>query len=333
MQHDHRDPSGRGVQQLGDLACVLGVGGDHQTAGVGVAVLADRPQPRVGLAQDPRQPVGQLGRDRRPVATAGLARGQDGVEPRLDHVVAAAPGQRPVIGDEADRPADPVGDRLGERIGDVGLGDPVAVVADPRDRGGVGAKRRPRQQQPAGVLGERRRKGDAPGELLAEMVGLVGDHQRAARQRARPSPRRPGDPRVGDRHAVEAGRRARRVGVGREVDAELVGGPRPLAGQRRGRACDHDRADRPGGQLRPGVLERGPGLAGPRRGRDEDRIGALPAIQGIHRALLPQAQRMAVGRGAKGGHGAVMVHDASDEKAHPPVRSELPMRSALSAER
>ncbi len=75
VQHHHRRAPGHLAQQLGHPAGVGGVGRDHEAARVAVARRAQRAQLGVGLAQDARQAVGQLGRDRRAVAAAGLARG------------------------------------------------------------------------------------------------------------------------------------------------------------------------------------------------------------------------------------------------------------------
>ena len=143
--------------------------------------------------------------------------------------------------------------------------------------------------------GERLGEADAPGEVLAEVVGLVGDHQRALTCAARPRPRRVGDPRVGDDDTVEAARRARRVGVGRELEPERVRRPRPLARQRRRRAGDHDPVDRPRRELAARELERRARLAGARRGRDQERA-RVPLVHRRERALLPAAQPAAAAR-------------------------------------
>ena len=192
-----------------------------------MAVLTDRPQPGVGLPQDPRQALGQLGRDRGPVAPARLTRRQHGVEAGLDHIVARSPRQRPVVGDEPDRTADAVAHGLGVGERDIGLRDPVGVVADARDRRRVRAKRRA-EAAAADRWRRRGRERVAPGQVLAEVMGLVGDHDRVARERTRPALGRLGDPRVRDRDPVEPGRGPRRVVVGSEVEPEAVGGARPL---------------------------------------------------------------------------------------------------------
>ena len=191
VQHHHRHSSGRLAQQLGDPPGVLGVGGDDQAGRVAVAVLADALELGVGLLEDPRQPVGQVGGDRRAVAPARLPGGEHGLEAGLDDVVPAAPRQRAVVGDEAHRAAHRVGDRLGVAVGDVGLGHPVGVVADAGDRRGVGAKGGAGQQQPPRALLEGLGERHAPGQLLSQMMRLVGDDQRPARERRGPSARAP----------------------------------------------------------------------------------------------------------------------------------------------
>ncbi len=135
----------------------------------------------IGLAEDPRQPLGKVGRDRGPVAPAPLAGREILVEGALDRLLAALPDQRAVEGDEDHPPAGAVADRLGVGVGDVGDGEPVAVVGDARDRRVVAAKRRPREQQ--GAPGRSQGPGEArsPGELVTEVVDLVGDHERPRR--------------------------------------------------------------------------------------------------------------------------------------------------------
>ena len=241
--------------------------------------------------QDPRQPVGELRRDRGAVAAAGLARRQDVVEGGLDDVVAGLPRQRPVVGDERDRPADAVAHGLGVAVADVRHGD-AAVVAHARDRGLVGAKRRPRQQQPAIGGRERAREALAPRELVAHVVALVGDDERALAALRRPALRRLRDARVRRDDAVEVARRRQLVGVGRELDAEAPGGLGPLARQRRRRADDVNALDDARPQQRPGVHERRDRLARAGRGGQQERalvpVGHL--LQG-GRLPRPEGQR------------------------------------------
>ena len=138
------------------------------------------------------RPSGQLGGDRGPVATARLAAGEHGVEPGLDHVVAAAPGERAVVGDERHRPAHPVAHRLGVGVGDIGLGQPGRgrsgrpgsarrrsgtacrrAAASGRWRGTPGRRTRPRRDPRRGGGPRRRRpaspapiaRAQAPGDL------------------------------------------------------------------------------------------------------------------------------------------------------------------------
>ena len=101
-------------------------------------------------------------------------------------------------------------DGLRVGVGDVRHGHAVAVVADARDRRGVRAKRRAREQQPALGAANAPRKPLPQVEVFAEVVRLIDDHDRVARE---PFAHRCGvasDPRVGDRDAVEAGGGPRR---------------------------------------------------------------------------------------------------------------------------
>ena len=125
------------------------------------------------------RPSASSTRDRRAVAPARLARGDGVGEGGLDELLAAAPLQHAVVGDEGDRAADAVAHGVGVGVGDVGRGDAV-VVAHARDRALVGAKGRAREQQPARGAAEGAREALAPRELLAEVVGLVGDDERRA---------------------------------------------------------------------------------------------------------------------------------------------------------
>jgi hypothetical protein len=251
-------------------ARVLAVGGDHQRARVAVAVRANLLEAFVGGGQDARQAVGELQRDRRAVAPARLARGDRVGEGRLDEVVAAAPLQHAVVGDEGDRAADPVADGVGVAVGDVGCRDAV-VVAHARDRALVGAKGRAREQQPARRGPEGAREPLAPRELLAEVMGLVGDDERRAAALARPSVGDAGHARVGHRDAAEVARRAQLARVGHQVQPEPGRRLGPLARERRRGADDGDAAHDARLQQRPRVLERRPRLARARRRGDEER--------------------------------------------------------------
>ena len=187
VQHNQRPLPGRLAQQRGDPACVGRVRRDHQPAGVPVPVGAQRPEFGVGFAQDPRQPVGKLGRDRRAIPAAGLARAQGSLKARLDHLIATSPRQRPVISDKAHRPADPIqyGIRVG--VGDIRLREPAGVVANTGDRGRVGAKWRPRQQQPPLAATKHPRERLPPRELLPQVVRFIGDHQHPTRSLRAPT--------------------------------------------------------------------------------------------------------------------------------------------------
>ena len=167
-----QDDDGRGArdpaQDLGDRLRVLAVRGDDEAARVAVPAGAQALQARVRLLEDPRQPVGQLDADRRPVAAPGLTAAEDVRERRLDDVVAAAPLELAVVRDERHRPADAVAHRVRVRVRDVRLGDAVGVVAHARDRGLVGAERRAREQQPAVARrAERGLEALAPRQLVA----------------------------------------------------------------------------------------------------------------------------------------------------------------------
>ena len=257
---------------------------------------ADLEQLRVRGAEDPREAVGQLGRDRRPVAAAGLARGEHLAERRLDDVVAALPLQRPVVGDERDAAADPVAHRVRVRVGDVGHGDAV-VVADARDRRLVGPERRAGQQQPALGLPEGDAEALAPREVLAEVVGLVGDHERPRAAGLRVLRRGHRHARVRERDALEVAGRAQAVRVGEQVQAEPRRRLGPLARQRRRRADHRDAARAAGPELLLGEHQRRVRLARAGRRRDEERA-LLPARHAVESQALPGAEG-----GAGGWHG------------------------------
>ena len=269
---------------------------------------ADLAEALVGGAQDPRQPVGELGGDRRAVAAAGLAAAQLAVgEGRLDDLVARLPGQHAVVGDEDDRAADPVAYRVGVRVAHVGQAHAAGVVAHAGDRAAVGPEGRAGQQQPARRGGERLREALAPSELVAEVVRLVGDDQRARAALRCPALGRGGDARVRRGDAVEVARRVQLLGVGRELDAEAPGDLGPLARQRRRRADDVD----PGHDARveqlAGEREAWDRLAGAGRGGQQERA-LVPLGQALEGALLPlpqDGQRTAGGAAATNTSGAV----------------------------
>jgi hypothetical protein len=270
-------------------------------AGRGADPTACEPPPKSASCgatsgpQDARQPVRELGRDRGPVAAAGLATAEHGVEGGLDDVVARLPGERPVVGDEDDRPADPVADRVGVRVAHVGDGDAV-VVAHARDRALVGAKRRARQQQPATRRPECARESLAPGELLAEVVGLVCDDERVTGALRRPMRGRRGGAGVRRDDAVEVARRSQLGGVRRELNPEAIGGLGPLARQRRRRAQHVDAAHDARAQQPAGEHEARNRLA--RAGRGGQQEGAtIPRRHALEGAFL---------QGPQGGQGAAV---------------------------
>jgi hypothetical protein len=167
--------------------------------------------------EDARQAVSELERDRGAVAPARLARGDRVGERGLDKVAAAAPLQHAVVGHEGDGPADPVADGVGVAVGDVRRRDAV-VVAHAGDRALVRAKGRAREQQPPRGGFEGPREALAPRQLLAEVVGLVGDDERRAAALPGPALGHAGHPRVLQRRPRLA--RARRRG-----DQERAVGP------------------------------------------------------------------------------------------------------------
>ncbi len=271
-------------------------------------------QARVRLGEDARQAVGQLDRDRRAVAPPGVAPGQHVAERCLDDVVAAAPLEHPVVGDERDRAADAVPDGVGVGERHVGHGDPV-VVADPGDRGLIGAERGSREEQPAVADGaERREEAVPPGELVAEMVGLVGDHERVRADARRPAQAGLRDARVGHGDAVEVTRRARIVRVGLQVDAQPRGRLRPLPRQRAGRADHRDAPYATRRELLARELERRPRLAraGGRGDQERARRGVTPRAHRHERARLPPPQRRNGGLTGRRRHGRGILPRAPD---------------------
>ncbi len=170
------------AQQRGHAPRVAAVGGDDEPAGVAVR-RRPRSSPSFSSAspQDPRQPVGELGRDRRPVAAARLAGRSARARTTTRSRRRRCPRQRPVVGDEADRPADPVADGVGVPVADVGHRDRRRRSARRRS-----ASRRSETASPrAAASGRWPRNGSgerpAPGQLLAEVVRLVGDDERPRR--------------------------------------------------------------------------------------------------------------------------------------------------------
>ena len=107
VQHDGGCAPARLAQELARSRARGRVGGDHQPAGVAVPAGAHLRQPRVGRGAGCA--AGRRAARSRSRCGSGAtprARVQHVVEARLDDVVAGAPLQRAVVGDERDRPAD-----------------------------------------------------------------------------------------------------------------------------------------------------------------------------------------------------------------------------------
>ena len=290
MEHDQRRPAGALAQQRGDPARVLGVGGDHQAAGVGVPAAPQRRELGVGLAQDPRQAVGQLGRDRGPVTASGLAARQHGLEARLDHVVAAAPRQRPVVGDEADRPAD--------------------RLARPRRRRCRSSRARRARRRRSGRPGSRSRPSETACRTAAATAGTSPNAVANDSPHASSSPRWWASSAItsdvrGSAPAHRRGALAIRAYVTDDAVKALGGrgesasGASSIPSAAAARAhcrvsgavgqATTTRPDRPGGELVAGELERRPRLARAGRGRQQKRtVGPLRHRR--QRAVLPRAQ-------------------------------------------
>ncbi len=291
VEHDDGRLCGHVAQDLRDRARVLPIGGDDKATRVAVTALAQLVKSLMCLAEDPRQAIGQLDGDRRAIAPARLTAGQLVRERRLDDVIAAAPLKAPVVRDERHRPADAVSHGVGIRVRHVGLGYAVGVVANARNRALVGAERSAGQQQPA--VADRTEgpfEARTPGELVAEVMGLVGDHERVARHAARPASSGLRDARIGDGDPVEVVRGPWVLGVGLKVQAERRRDARPLARQGRGRADRDDTANRSARELLASELESGPRLAGARGRRDQEGP-RIPRAHRHERPLLPAPQR------------------------------------------
>ena len=138
----------------------------------------------------------------------------------------------------------------------------------------------PESNSQRGDGGERALKARSPGEILAEVVRLVDDHQRVPADLRGPSRGIAGDARVGDRDTVEVARRARprrrRVATARRASP-----PPPPTGASAaswGTAPPRAVTTRRDEQL-AGELERGAGLARAGGGRDQERA-ALASRRG-----------------------------------------------------
>jgi hypothetical protein len=274
-----------------DCPRVVLIGGDHEAAGVGVPVGADLAEPGVGVAQHLSHPLA-FRVERRPQPPCRLDRRQDEVEVGAAQPPVREPLHLPVVGQEGDRAADPVDQRLRIAVDVVGLAEAVLVVGDPGNGRVVGAEGRAREQQAEAGAVEGAAGLQAPGGQIAHVVGLVGDQQgrpAAGGQPVRLRPRR--DRLVGDGDAVEVGRlgpvRVRPVRL--EVDAVAGRVGRPLAADVGGRAGDDDPRDESGPQHPVGDVEAEGGLACRRRRRGQE-AGARMRAHRRGRLLLPGAK-------------------------------------------
>ncbi len=291
------------LQTVREALGVLLVDRHDEAAGLRMPAGAHAGQPRVGIAQDAGDPVA-AGVERRAQPARGLVGGQRDREVGVAPAALADPLHVAVVGVERDRAADAVEQRVGVAVGVVGARDALVVVAHPRDRRVVGAKRRAGEQQAEAGAGERVDGRPPPRRVLAEVVGLVGDQQRRHLGAAAPVRRRAGgDGLVGDGDAAAIGRLGPRgVGpVGLEVEPVAGGVGRPLAADVGGRRDDDDAADPPLGEHAMGDVEPERGLPGGRRGGREEAVGAM-GEEGVGGGALPRAQR-AAGRPGSDRHG------------------------------
>ena len=185
---------------------------------------------------------------------------------------------------EVDGPHDTaVAERVGVAVHEVGVGEVTLggdVVADERDLRAVAAERRARQRQPLRREFERLEHAVAPRPLVAGVVDLVEDHHAVGGQPAqRVGGGAGGHLLVGGDEAVDvAGEPLPGRPVGVELEAEPVGGERPLDLQVAGGRDDHEPAADGGavvgpvGQRRAGAGERERRLARA-RGGDREEVG------------------------------------------------------------
>ncbi len=279
-----------------DRPRVILVGGDDQAARVRVPVGAHLAQPGVAVAQHLAHPLA-LRAERRPQAPGRLRRRQDEVEVGAAQPTVREPLHLAVIGQEGDRAADPVDQRLRIAVDVVGPAEAVLVVGDPGNRRVVGAEGRAREEQPEAGAVEGLAGLQAPGGQIAHVVRLVGDQQGRPAAGGQPVRIRPGRDRlVGDGDAVEVGRlrpvRVRPVRLEVDAVAARVGGP--LAADVGGRAGDDDARDEPGAQHPVGDVQAEGGLAGRRRRRGQE-AGGRVRPHGLGRLLLPGAEGSGIG--------------------------------------
>ena len=161
----------------------------------------------------------------------------------------------------------------------------VVVVAHEGDGVGVGAERRTREgQAPTGAV-EGRTHTVAPRSFLAGVVDLVEDDETSLRQ-GEERLRTASHLLVGGHDAVGVGRdEVARLPIGHQVEAETLGGIRPLLLQMTGRGHDHQTA-RQVGHRHPGRGQGERRLAGAGGGHGEEI--ELPGTQErVQRPSLP----------------------------------------------
>ena len=204
--------------------------------------------------------------------------GQRGADPGLDLVAGpGAPAGVAGVGQEQHRPHHPVAQGGAVAVGVVRRAAPhpvvVGLVADERDRGGVGAERGAGEGEAPGGRAERLRDRVAPAQRVPAVVHLVEDDQRAAGLGAVAVQRRQrGHLGVGDGDAEEVpARRAHPVAVlGVQRDPHLVRGLGPLPLEVLGGRDHRDRGDLAGVEQLAGDLQREGRLAGAGGGDREE---------------------------------------------------------------
>ena len=164
-----------------------------------------------------------------------------------------------------------------------------------------------------GARGERLLKAGAPGEILAEVVRLVDDHQRVRRDLRRPAARVARHARVGHGHAVEVARRAR-ARRRRAAAARRAPPPRSPTGASAASSGRGPRRGRPRRCASSRLASSSAGRVLPAPGAAEIRNGPSrqPASRSSARAL-PGAQGCRVGERQRARHPATCAR--TDRKA------------------
>ena len=256
------------------------------------------------LTKHSRQPVA-VQAERSAQAVAHAVASQLVVEVGADDTaVGRAPLHHPVDAWEVDRPhhaavAQGVGVAVGViAVGRVAIGQ--RVVAHEGDGRGVAAERGTAERQPSGGRFEGVLDAVAPGALVAGMVDLVQDHEGIGGQAAQHLSGAGGGHVLvgGDQPVHIAGQATQRGPVGVQLQAQAVGGLRPLSLQVAG-GRDHDQPTTFLPQRPPGAGQREGGLAGARGGHGEV-IGLVSGSEAIERGSLPRPQAHAGTRGETG---------------------------------